>query len=104
MLRHRPSEIPATASPADQPAGKSLDAATTTATDNPELHLAGKPPPSSYNTLDSSPSAPEPAGPQTSQAEDSEMELSSLSRKSQWIILAIASGACAAFNGVFAKL
>lgn len=24
--------------------------------------------------------------------------------RSQWIILAIASGACAAFNGVFAKL
>jgi hypothetical protein len=27
-----------------------------------------------------------------------------LSRKSQWIALAIMSGACAAFNGVFAKL
>jgi len=32
------------------------------------------------------------------------MDLSNMSRKSQWIILAIASGACAAFNGVFAKL
>jgi hypothetical protein len=102
MLRPRPSEIPATASPADQPDGKSLDAATTTAMDNPRLHLLGKPLPSSYNTLDSSPSVP--ADPQASQAEDSEMDLSSLSRKSQWIILAVASGACAAFNGVFAKL
>ncbi|PSS16611.1 hypothetical protein M430DRAFT_103673 [Amorphotheca resinae ATCC 22711] len=27
-----------------------------------------------------------------------------MSRKSQWIVLAVASGACAAFNGVFAKL
>lgn len=25
-------------------------------------------------------------------------------RQNQWIVLAIASGACAAFNGVFAKL
>jgi len=32
------------------------------------------------------------------------MDLSNLSRQSQWIILAVASGACAAFNGVFAKL
>lgn len=28
----------------------------------------------------------------------------SLVRQNQWIVLAIASGACAAFNGVFAKL
>ena len=27
-----------------------------------------------------------------------------MSRRSQWLILAVASGACAAFNGVFAKL
>ncbi|KAL3427398.1 hypothetical protein PVAG01_00907 [Phlyctema vagabunda] len=33
-----------------------------------------------------------------------DMDLSKASRKSQWIILAVASGACAAFNGVFAKL
>ncbi|TVY35043.1 Transmembrane protein, partial [Lachnellula subtilissima] len=32
------------------------------------------------------------------------MEFKDLSRKSQWIALAIMSGACAAFNGVFAKL
>jgi hypothetical protein len=31
-------------------------------------------------------------------------EMENLSKKSQWIVLAIASGACAAFNGVFAKL
>jgi hypothetical protein len=30
--------------------------------------------------------------------------MENLSRKSQWIVLALASGACAAFNGVFAKL
>ncbi|EPE25966.1 Multidrug resistance efflux transporter EmrE [Glarea lozoyensis ATCC 20868] len=33
-----------------------------------------------------------------------EMEFKDLSRKSQWIALAVMSGACAAFNGVFAKL
>ncbi|RDW69487.1 hypothetical protein BP6252_08507 [Coleophoma cylindrospora] len=33
-----------------------------------------------------------------------EMDLSKASRKTQWILLAVASGACAAFNGVFAKL
>jgi membrane protease YdiL (CAAX protease family) len=32
------------------------------------------------------------------------MEFKDLSRKSQWIALAVMSGACAAFNGVFAKL
>ncbi|CZR64958.1 uncharacterized protein PAC_14858 [Phialocephala subalpina] len=30
--------------------------------------------------------------------------MENLSRKSQWIVLAVASGGCAAFNGVFAKL
>lgn len=28
----------------------------------------------------------------------------SWARQNQWIVLAVASGACAAFNGVFAKL
>lgn len=32
------------------------------------------------------------------------MDIGRLSRRSQWIVLAVASGACAAFNGVFAKL
>lgn len=32
------------------------------------------------------------------------MDLQNMSARSQWIILALASGACAAFNGVFAKL
>jgi len=37
--------------------------------------------------------------------EDSGAEnMENLSRKSQWIVLALASGACAAFNGGFAKL
>jgi hypothetical protein len=35
---------------------------------------------------------------------EDKMDLTNLSRKSQWIILAVTSGACAAFNGVFAKL
>lgn len=32
------------------------------------------------------------------------LDLENMSRKSQWIILAVASGCCAAFNGMFAKL
>ncbi|KAH8678968.1 hypothetical protein BGZ60DRAFT_525701 [Tricladium varicosporioides] len=36
--------------------------------------------------------------------EEKEMEFKDLSRKSQWIALAAMSGACASFNGVFAKL
>jgi hypothetical protein len=36
--------------------------------------------------------------------EVAEMDLQNMSRKSQWMILAVASGACAACNGVFAKL
>lgn len=36
------------------------------------------------------------------EAQENTME--NISRKSQWILLAVASGACAAFNGVFAKL
>jgi hypothetical protein len=31
-------------------------------------------------------------------------EMDNMSRRTQWIVLAVASGACAAFNGVFAKL
>lgn len=52
--------------------------------------------PPSYNVATSSP--PDVEG------EDAEMDLQNMSRKSQWIILAVASGACASFNGVFAKL
>ncbi|TEY85772.1 hypothetical protein BOTCAL_0012g00280 [Botryotinia calthae] len=36
--------------------------------------------------------------------EEQEYTMENISRKSQWILLAVASGACAAFNGVFAKL
>jgi FtsZ-interacting cell division protein ZipA len=36
--------------------------------------------------------------------EEEEQMMENISRKSQWILLAVASGACAAFNGVFAKL
>jgi hypothetical protein len=36
--------------------------------------------------------------------EAAEMDRSNISHKSQWVALAITSGTCAAFNGVFAKL
>ncbi|KAJ8060495.1 hypothetical protein OCU04_010817 [Sclerotinia nivalis] len=38
------------------------------------------------------------------QQQEQEHMMENISRKSQWILLAVASGACAAFNGVFAKL
>lgn len=100
MLRPRPS-APGTSSPVS-----SSSRATTTAMDNPRAHLLERkhhdpPSPPSYNTIDGSSSPPESPIPP---AEDGGMDLSNMSRKSQWIILAVASGACAAFNGVFAKL
>lgn len=100
MPRQRPS-APGTISPATASSG-----ATTTVVDNPRAHLLERkhhdaPSPPSYNTIETSSLPPEsPIAP----AVDGDMDLSSMSRKSQWIILAIASGACAAFNGVFAKL
>ncbi len=39
-----------------------------------------------------------------SQDGDEEMAPATWSRRNQWIAYALASGACAAFNGVFAKL
>lgn len=36
--------------------------------------------------------------------EESDETRMAWARRNQWIVLAIASGACAAFNGVFAKL
>jgi hypothetical protein len=74
--------------------------------DNPRAHLLdrrdlGPRTIPSYNTVDAPLLSPESRIPPV---EDNQMNLSNLSRKSQWIILAIASGACAAFNGVFAKL
>lgn len=97
MLRPHPS-------PAAHPSSSA--GVTATAVDNPRTHLLERkhhnpPSPSSDNTIDGSSSLTEPA---ILLVEDSEMDLSNMSRKSQWIILAIASGACAAFNGVFAKL
>ena len=103
MLRPQPSAS-GKSSPATHPSSSS--AAATTAMDNPRAHLQERkhhdhPSPPSYNTIEGSLSSPESPIPA---AEDGEMDLSNMSRKSQWIILAIASGACAAFNGVFAKL
>jgi hypothetical protein len=99
MLRPRPS------APGTSPLATASSGATTTAMDNPRAHLLEskhqEPPPSPYNTIETSSSSPQsPIAP----VEGGEMDLSNMSRKSQWIILAIASGACAAFNGVFAKL
>lgn len=54
--------------------------------------------PASRTTTPSGPAAP------TEQEEAADMDLQNMSRKSQWLILAVGSGACAAFNGVFAKL
>lgn len=72
-----------------------------TANDNATLsqHPSSHPP--SYNTISQAiGAAREDADADTGAA----MDLQNMSRKSQWIILAVASGACAAFNGVFAKL
>jgi hypothetical protein len=53
----------------------------------------------------SSSSSPPPSLLVAHEQENSGAEnMENLSRKSQWIVLALASGACAAFNGVFAKL
>jgi hypothetical protein len=49
-------------------------------------------------------SSPSSSEDQSPGVEHSAEPMENLSRKSQWIILALASGACAAFNGVFAKL
>jgi hypothetical protein len=53
-----------------------------------------QPQPPSYNSTSSS----------AEEGEEADMDLQNMSRKTQWMILAAASGACAAFNGVFAKL
>ena len=36
--------------------------------------------------------------------EEQEVEAKSWARRNEWIVFALASGGCAAFNGVFAKL
>lgn len=46
----------------------------------------------------------EPEEPENTSTETQEESMDNLSKKSQWIVLALASGGCAAFNGVFAKL
>jgi hypothetical protein len=59
----------------------------------------------SQRPLSSSSEDLSPQEPLVERTEDNEAkEMENLSRKSQWIVLALASGACAAFNGVFAKL
>lgn len=58
-----------------------------TSQDEPESDLSHKPVPKPVNA----PISTDPA-------------MKDLSRKTQWLLLAVGSGACAAFNGVFAKL
>jgi hypothetical protein len=59
----------------------------------------------SQRPLSSSSEDLSPQEPLVERTEDNEAkEMENLSRKSQWIVLALTSGACAAFNGVFAKL
>jgi hypothetical protein len=76
--------------------------------DDPRVPLLGlqgakKDVAAALSELHSSTSPPSlPVAHEQGDAEGEKME--NLSRKSQWIVLALASGACAAFNGVFAKL
>jgi hypothetical protein len=58
----------------------------------------------SQRHLSSPPSQDHPSDEERPEDEDQAKKMENLSRKSQWIVLALASGACAAFNGVFAKL
>jgi hypothetical protein len=62
---------------------------------DPSAALSGR-----HASSSSTPLLPDPKEAQAGERE----EMENLSRKSQWIVLAVASGACAAFNGVFAKL
>ncbi|OBT68680.1 hypothetical protein VE03_01769 [Pseudogymnoascus sp. 23342-1-I1] len=64
--------------------------------------------PPSPGPEDSAPSTPEIPRAQVKkkkkEEKEEEMAISDLSRKAQWITFALSSGACAAINGVFAKL
>jgi len=60
-------------------------------------------PASAYASLSEPPSHSSPS-PITSLLPEEREDMDGVSRKTQWIILAVASGTCAAFNGVFAKL
>ncbi|KAI9741530.1 MAG: hypothetical protein M1818_004336 [Claussenomyces sp. TS43310] len=97
MGRRRPHHVPAKAS--DPP----LSAATS-ALDDPLSSLLN---PKTRASVSSSIDKDVPLNAQvhdTLTSKTGDMALSDFSHKSQWIILAVASGACAAFNGVFAKL
>lgn len=101
MLRQRPTK-PASSIPSEPVA------ASTTAMDNNDRDHD---PSQALLASDRYPlSGPHPSYSSTLTEQDiahesaEDMDLSKKSRKAQWIILAVASGACAAFNGVFAKL
>jgi hypothetical protein len=57
-----------------------------------------------HGSPSSVPVSPEIQDAETDAQTNTVKDMDNLSRKSQWIVLALASGACAAFNGVFAKL
>jgi hypothetical protein len=115
MLRQRPpksknspsraTNTPGTSSPRRSSRLSTGVATVTTATpaDDPRVLLLGSAKAGASTSLSESHSAslnvdPPPA------VEEEMLDLQNMSRKSQWIILAVASGCCAAFNGVFAKL
>ncbi|KFZ00791.1 hypothetical protein V501_10467 [Pseudogymnoascus sp. VKM F-4519 (FW-2642)] len=60
--------------------------------------------PPSPGPEDSAPTTPRVQIKQQQKKEEGDMAISDLSKKAQWITFALSSGACAAINGVFAKL
>jgi hypothetical protein len=108
MLRQRPLKVKPATPQATQPStpssrigslSKSGYGTTMDGVDNPRLPLLG-------SKDEGAPSEPHLSTLSISQdrEENDAKQMENLSRKSQWIILALASGACASFNGVFAKL
>lgn len=90
-----------------RPLSKSGHAAAMDAADDPRQPLLGARDNAalSQRPLSSPSSQDHPSEEERIEDEDDEArKMENLSRKSQWIVLALASGACAAFNGVFAKL
>ncbi|KFY63549.1 hypothetical protein V496_03857 [Pseudogymnoascus sp. VKM F-4515 (FW-2607)] len=107
-----PTTIPMASAP---PTSSSATSSSTATAPHPRQALRSRnlPPlpeftfPPSPGPEDSAPSTPEIPGVQIKQRKEekeNEMAISDLSRKAQWITFALSSGACAAINGVFAKL
>ncbi|KAJ0162649.1 hypothetical protein CTA2_4224 [Colletotrichum tanaceti] len=102
MLRQR--QPAAAASAPDYPQKEQIPtmaAATTTTLDNEHRPLL---PRHEDDARSSSRHPDEPDHNGNDDVDDETPESMSWARRNQWIVLAVASGACAAFNGVFAKL